>query len=136
MKVATSDKGQVKLKIWDTAGDERYQGLLPMYLRGTHGVLICFSIIDRHSFEQVESFLKLAQKECENSPYVMVIGTKCDESEKRQVAYDEAETFARGHGCSYIETSAKEKIKVKEAFDLIGKEMLERSDLEFPKESK
>lgn len=59
----------------------------------------------------------------------MVIGTKCDESEKREVTNEEAETFARGHGCSYIETSGKAKpnINVWEAFELAGKETFKKA---------
>jgi len=140
-KVASGGKRQIRLKIWDTAGDERYQGLLPLYLRGSQAVMICFSVCDRHSFEQMESFLKLAQKDCSSDPYILLIGTKCDtqkesdQYEKRQVGYDEAEAFARSHGLHYIETSAKENRNVTEAFELVGKEMLGRTDIELPEEA-
>ena len=132
----TDGKRQIQLRIWDTPGDEKYQELLPLYIRGAQGVLISFSVTDRHSFEQVESFLKLAQKECKD-PYLMIIGTKCDESEKREVTADEADTFAKSHGCSYIETSGKAKpnINVWEAFELAGKETFKKAHPELAKEA-
>ncbi len=74
----------------------------------------------------------LARKHCPVGPFILLIGTKCDENGKREVGFDEAEAFARSHGIRYVETSAKENRNVKEVFEAVGKEMLERIDV--PKE--
>lgn len=48
-------------------------------------------------------------------PFVLV-GNKCDLQAKRQVTKKEAEALASEWGCSYIETSAKTKENVNEAY--------------------
>lgn len=48
-------------------------------------------------------------------PFVLV-GNKCDLQAKRQVTKKEAEALAAEWGCSYIETSAKTKENVNEAY--------------------
>ena len=46
----------------------------------------------------------------------LLIGNKNDLAEKRQVTFDEGANFARANGLSFLETSAKDNINVKQAF--------------------
>ena len=38
------DKKSISLEIWDTAGNERYNSLLPMYYRSATIILICINL--------------------------------------------------------------------------------------------
>jgi Ras-related protein Ral-A len=46
----------------------------------------------------------------------VLVGNKCDLQAKRQITKKEAEALASEWGCSYIETSAKTKENVNEAY--------------------
>lgn len=59
----------------------------------------------------------------------MVVGNKVDLSENRQVSKEEGKAFARQHGCLFIETSAKENIKVAQCFEELVTKMLETPQL-------
>ncbi|VDK34036.1 unnamed protein product [Anisakis simplex] len=47
------DDSQVDLNIWDTAGQEKFHALGPIYYRDSHGALLIYDITDQHSFEKV-----------------------------------------------------------------------------------
>ena len=44
---------QVKLNIWDTAGQDRFKTITAAYYKGAHGVIVVFDITDRNSFDHV-----------------------------------------------------------------------------------
>ena len=50
-KVVLLDEQQVKLSIWDTAGQEKFQSVNQNYLRDSQGCLAVYDITDRKSFE-------------------------------------------------------------------------------------
>ena len=55
MKVKDST---VKVLIWDTAGQEKFQNVAKSYYKGANGVLLVYDITNRKSFERVEFWLK------------------------------------------------------------------------------
>jgi GTPase SAR1 family protein len=48
----------VKLEIWDTAGSERYQSLMPMYFRDAAVALLVFDVTRRSTFEHITRWLE------------------------------------------------------------------------------
>ncbi len=48
--------------------------------------------------------------------YKILVGNKCDCTEKRQVSYDQGKEFADSHGMKFIETSAKTSLNVGDSF--------------------
>ena len=61
----------------------------------------------------------LRVKNDENIPFLLV-GNKCDLSEKRKVTFQEANERARQWGVPYVETSAKTRENVDKVSDLIN----------------
>lgn len=45
----------VELAIWDTAGQEKYHALSPIYYRGSNGAFLVYDITDVDSFQRVSS---------------------------------------------------------------------------------
>ena len=48
----------VKVLIWDTAGQEKFQNIAKQYYKGANGVLLIYDICCKKSFERVEFWLK------------------------------------------------------------------------------
>ena len=48
-------KRKVKLELWDTAGQARYESLRPLYFRGAWVVFLVFDVTNRSSFESLPS---------------------------------------------------------------------------------
>ena len=118
---------KVKLQIWDTAGQERFKNITASYYRGGNGVLVVYDITDRDSFENLNSWLIEIEKNANKNVYKLLIGNTCDLEDKRKVTYQEGKDFATSNGMQFIETSAKNDTKVKDAFELLTQEIIKAS---------
>ncbi|CAB1096220.1 unnamed protein product [Ectocarpus sp. 6 AP-2014] len=120
---------QVKLEIWDTAGQESFLSITRSYYRGTDGCLLVFDITDRKSFEALPRWLDEARMNSANPDLsVMLIANKADLAEKRCVTTEEGQAFADKHGLLFMEMSARNAAQVERAF--IGTAERIFSDLE------
>ena len=119
---------KVKAIIWDTAGAERYRTITSNYYRGSHAIIFVYDVTCRSSFENVEKFwLKEVKQYFPNTNEIvmMLVGNKIDNIHNRQVSENEGEDLARRNGMMFIETSAKEKIGVNEAFEEVVNKVIE-----------
>jgi len=108
---------EVVLDVLDTAGQEEYKAMREHYMRGGEGFLLVFSITDRGSFEELRDFQQQILQVKDRDEFPMIIcGSKCDLEFERQVSASEGRALAERWGCRYIETSAKMRINVDEAF--------------------
>jgi Ras-related protein Rab-2A len=107
---------EVKLQIWDTAGQESFRSITRSYYRGACGALLVFDVTNRSSFQSLQGWLEDARQNCNVPITVMLVGNKADLESKRQVPKEEALQFANEKGLAYIETSAKTAANVDAAF--------------------
>jgi len=110
----------VKSQIWDTAGQERFRAITSAYYRGALGVVVCYDITKRKSFENVNLWLNEMRANCE--PVVtMLVGTKTDLQYLREVSTEEGVEFAQREHMLFMETSAQSAVNVEEAFNEVTK---------------
>ena len=115
MKVKDST---VKVLIWDTAGQEKFQNVAKSYYKGANGVLLVYDISNRKSFERVEFWLKeLKENNKIDDLYLYLVGNKKDLEGKRMISTDEGKKFAEDNNINFIEVSAKTGEGVHEVFD-------------------
>lgn len=107
---------QVKLQIWDTAGQESFRSITRSYYRGAAGALLVYDITRRETFHHLTSWLEDARRHSNSTMTIMLIGNKSDMDTRRAVTYEEGEKFARQHDLIFLETSAKNDDNVEEAF--------------------
>ena len=111
-------KKKFKIKLFDTAGQERYRALTKSYINNSNGIIIVYDITNRESFDNVVLWIKSIEEEigkCEKVEACMfLIGNKKDlvdeEGEKiRKVQINEAEILAQKYDLVWAgECSAKE----------------------------
>lgn len=109
------DNKQVKLQIWDTAGQESFRSITRSYYRGASGALLVYDISRRDTFNHLSNWLEEARQNASPNMVIMLIGNKSD-LDRREVSYEEGDAFAREHGLVFRETSAKTSTNVEEAF--------------------
>ena len=126
-KVKTIEIGgkKVKLQIWDTAGQERFRTVVSTYFRGAHGIFLIYDITNRDSFKNLENWLIEIEKNASENVLKILIGNKNDLEDERDISPDEGKSFANRNGMQFIETSAKMNTNVNEAFETLGKLMIE-----------
>tara|TARA_Y100000996_G_scaffold391394_1_gene353355 strand:+ start:289 stop:921 length:633 start_codon:yes stop_codon:yes gene_type:complete len=98
----------IRLHFWDTAGQMSYRKIVRAYFRAADGILLFFDVTERESFTRLPGWL--AELDVASTgkvrPPVVIVGSKIDEKEKREVSLSEATTYAMREGCMYEEVSA------------------------------
>jgi len=116
-KQVTIDEETCLLDILDTAGQEEYSAMRDQYMRTGQGFLCVYSITSKGSFEEIASFREqiLRVKDADKVPMV-IVGNKLDLDSERVVTQQEGKELAASFGCPWMETSAKARIRVEDAF--------------------
>ena len=109
----------INLKIWDTAGQEKFRSMINMYYKGSKCIVICYDITEENSFNNVKNWLSEIEKNV-NGIFIILVGNKCDLNDNRKISYENAESFAKENNMFYIETSAKNNVNVNKLFDIIA----------------
>lgn len=95
------------------------------YIRTGQGFLIVYSVASRSSFEAVTNFRDQILRVKDEDEYPMIIlGNKCDLEHEREIQTHEGKELAKQLGnCPFLETSAKARINVEEAFFEVVREI-------------
>ncbi|CAG02393.1 unnamed protein product [Tetraodon nigroviridis] len=111
------------LDILDTAGQEEYSAMRDQYMRTGEGFLCVFAINNTKSFEDIHQYREQIKrvKDSDDVPMVLV-GNKCD-LPARTVDTKQAQELARSYGIPFIETSAKTRQGVEDAFYTLVREI-------------
>ena len=103
----------IKLQMWDTAGQEKYKGLIPSYVRNSSIVFLVYDISSKSSFDNIPNWIKFI-KSIENTTLILC-GNKID-LDKREVKKEEGEELAKKESISFFEVSAKTEENIKNMF--------------------
>lgn len=115
----------LRLQIWDTSGQERYQGLIPSFMRDASGVVVVYDVTKRASFESASKWMDYARMQRSGDLTVLLLGSKADLTHAREVSAEEGEQFAKEHRALFMEASAKTGANVAECFETIVTELPE-----------
>lgn len=102
----------VRVKIWDTAGQEQYKSLTKNFYRNSDGVIIVFDVSERSTFEKVQEWIQSIEDYTSNERNIqkILVGNKIDLP--RQVTTEEGEKVGTSYNIPYFEVSAKENIGI------------------------
>lgn len=110
------DGKRCKLQVWDTAGQERFKTITTAYYRGAMGILLVYDVCDAKSFENVRTWYANVQQHANEEVELILVGNKCDMSDKRVVTTEQGQELANELGIPFIETSAKTTTNVEDTF--------------------
>lgn len=81
----------VNLAIWDTAGQEKFHALGPIYYRMSNGAILIYDITDEDSFNKVKNWVKELKKMLGSDICLTIAGNKIDLEKDRNVPIEVAE---------------------------------------------
>ena len=111
---------EVKMKIWDTAGQEKYRSITKVYIRGAQGIFLVFDLGKKKSFESLKSWLdEINGADLDKNCVKILIGNKSDFNEK-EVDDITANKFAEENNMKYLAVSAKEGVNIESMFEIMG----------------
>ncbi|XGW30847.1 hypothetical protein V3C99_009648, partial [Haemonchus contortus] len=111
------------LDILDTAGQEEYSAMRDQYMRTGEGFLLVFAVNESKSFENVANYREQIRrvKDSDDVPMVLV-GNKCDLAQRAVDGRTVSDT-ARAYGIPMVDTSAKTRMGVDDAFYTLVREI-------------
>jgi small GTP-binding protein len=125
------DGRALQVEILDTAGQDEYTALRETFLHTGDGFLLVYSITDDQTVEELRGIREQILRIPRNRQIpIIVVGNKVDMSATdRAVSTEEGSALAEEFGASFIEVSAKDNYKVKEAFEnLVRKIVTKKPD--------
>jgi small GTP-binding protein len=117
---------QVKLQIWDLAGQKHFSFVRPPFYRGATGVVYVFDLTRRSSFADLNDWKNEVEKVIGQKACILV-GNKIDLAREgtREVSAQDGEALKTELGAKkYFETSAKEGDSVEDVFKELTVEIL------------
>ncbi|MBA7660389.1 hypothetical protein ES703_68391 [subsurface metagenome] len=124
------DNINIRLQIWDFAGERRFRLFLPNYSRGATGCLLCYDITRRTSFDSLDEWFNIVNENAIN-PVFILVGEKLDLADiRRSVKNEHAEELKEKYNLDYFfETSSKSGENNKMLFETLTRSILKKRDM-------
>ena len=107
------------LNIWDTAGEEKYHAMAPIFYRGADGAVVIFDVTKRETFNRATKWFHELSEFAEGNPKIILVANKIDLPNK-EVTNQEASALAQKYQCKFYEVSALLGTNVNEIFNSIA----------------
>jgi len=127
-KIELKDEISLDVNIWDMGGEEKYKSLFPQYVKGATAALILYDTTRKETIDDVSSWVEIMDDYGNEDIIKVLIGTKIDLKDQREITKKEAEKHSAKHEWSaeIIETSAKTGENVEEVFIKVANEIVGR----------
>ena len=118
-KISSNNNTTRIIRMWDTAGQEKYNSITQGYYRQGDCVLLCFSITNRKSFEQLEYYLSMIKIYAKLNVLIILVGTHQDKGNIRDVSLEDIREFKENNSYNfeYFEISSKTGVGINELFN-------------------
>jgi small GTP-binding protein len=107
------------LNVWDTAGEEKYHAMAPIFYRGAQGAVVIFDVTNRETFKRAQKWFKELNEYAEGNPKIILVGNKID-LPNREITNEEATALAQQYKCNFLEVSALLGTNVNEIFNSLA----------------
>jgi len=105
---------EIRLQIWDTAGQEKYRGLIPSYIRNAALIFLIYDISSKESFDNLTQWIEFINSY--EKTKIVLCGNKIDLENERKVSKTQGENFAKEKNLVFHEVSALENINMIKMF--------------------
>uniref|UniRef100_A0A8B9QZK1 Ras-related protein Rab-44 n=1 Tax=Anas platyrhynchos TaxID=8839 RepID=A0A8B9QZK1_ANAPL len=128
VKSLIMDNKHFALRLWDSAGQERYHSITKQFFRKADGVVLMYDITSQYSFADVRYWLSCIQEGADDGVTILLLGNKTDCATERQVPTQEAERLAEEYQLIFYECSAASGHNVAESMVSLIRSLKVRED--------
>lgn len=126
------DEKEVKLQLWDTAGQEKFHSIISSYARDSFLAIVLFDVGNESTFMKIDKWITdlVRVHDAEKKIKILIVGNKIDlvDAETLSIVNKKATVKARYHDGIYVPASAVSYEGIKLFVDTIIE--LLREDLE------
>ena len=117
-----------KLRLWDTAGSEKFRSVTRGYYSNTCYALIVYDITDDSSFNSVKQWIEDVQSFANKDTNLVLVGNKVDLNNKRKISKEEGQNLATEYGMDFYESSALTGENINDIFEGICQKVNQQID--------
>ena len=118
--VVLKNEKNVKLQIWDTAGQDRFRAITKNYYKGANGIILIYDVTNLQSYENVKNWIAQIKESASQNVIVYLVGNKIDvKEEDRCVKTEDGKKISEEFNLPFFESSAKLGININEIFEKI-----------------
>ena len=125
------DSKKIKIKIWDSAGQERFRSMQKYYYNKVDGIIFVYDITKKNTLKIIDSWIDEVKENVKGDISFILVGNKTDLEEEREVSIIEGEKFAQKYNYHFLECSAANGIGVNEIFDYLVRDILKKKENQF-----
>lgn len=114
----------VSMQVWDTAGQEIYRALVPIYLRDAHAAIIVYDITDKQSFNSLPEWMDTLYGIFPPNSPVFFVANKTDLSKDRIIDDEQGREFAKKHNGQFFTASALSGDGIENIFYAVAEALL------------
>lgn len=113
-------KVPLKVKIWDSSGQERYKNIVVSASENTQGIFLVYDVTNQETFNDLQGWIDSVKgtKDLKTFPFI-IMANKIDLADKRVITQQQGKSFADNLSIPYFETSAKTGEGLQEAFQCL-----------------
>lgn len=112
----------VDMQIWDTAGQEKFRSLGPIYFRQAAGAIVVYDQTSKESFDNISEWINSFTDVAGSDTVICIAANKCDLAEK-ETPFSVAQQWAKAHKYTIVPTSALSGEGVHELFEEMAKQL-------------
>ena len=117
---------KIFLRIYDTAGQERFRSIVKNYYKGADGILLMYDVTKLESFNSIKRWVEGIKENIKMEELgLIIVGNKCDLKKEKIITDEMKKELEDSLNIKIIEGSAKEKINVNESFEKLVDIMME-----------
>jgi len=123
LKKIKVDDVELKLQIWDTAGQEKYRSLAQNYYKNSMGVLLVFDVTEEDTFDNVRNWVRQIKNHAGENICKVLLANKADLTEERVIQSEQILELAADVNMQAFECSAKTGLNIEQAFLYLAREI-------------
>ena len=122
-EVSVGDR-KVVFRVWDTAGQEQFRSLIPMYLRGSTTAILVIDVSSATALDTKDEWCRLAEENNDNDISIFVVANKMDL--EPSIDLTALREWAQQRSYYYAQITARSHADVAALFQAVAKDLVER----------
>jgi small GTP-binding protein len=117
---------KLQIQLWDTAGQEKFRSLAPIYFRNAIGVIAVFSLTSQASYDHLEDWLNMFTEIAGDDTVISIVGNKSDLTDFIEVDVNKVLKDCNEKKYLFAKVSAQSGFGISEFFSDLSECLLEK----------
>ena len=114
------DGKNIKLQIWDAAGNHRFRSITKNYYKGANCIVLIYDVTEERCLYNQKDWIEQIRDEVSDKIPIILVGNKIDKEKQRVVTKEQGKNFAEKYGLLFSECSAKTGENIDDIFNEIA----------------